>query len=93
MSKVTQSGLCGSVKTMRTEFAEWHVGKEEWQAPQHTTLHQFRADAQINERVSHNPNGSVSRSSRIRPIRIQSRVSALEYRTKTDHLLRLTVGR
>jgi YD repeat-containing protein len=62
MSKVTQSGLRGSVKTMRTEFAEWDVGKEEWQAPRHTTLHQFHAHGQINESVSHNPNGSVSRS-------------------------------
>jgi hypothetical protein len=62
MSKVTHSGLRGSVKTMRTEFAEWEVGKEQWQVPRHTTLHRFRADGQINEHVSHNPNGSVSRS-------------------------------
>ncbi len=97
MSKVTQSGLRGSVKTMRTEFAEWDVGKEEWQAPFYTTLNQFRADAQINERVSHNPNGSVSRSTYIydaadRLAEIQFRlddgpVSRTVYRY--DHLGRL----
>jgi len=62
MSKVAQLGLRGSVKTMRTEFAEWDLSNEDWQAPRHTTLYQFRADAQINEQVSHNPNGSISRS-------------------------------
>src|SRR2546425_13032149 len=62
MSALTQLKLRGPVHTLRTEFAEWDIGQEEWQAPRHSSIVQFRPDGEVIEREDQNPNGSVSRS-------------------------------
>jgi hypothetical protein len=53
----------GPVHTLRTEFAEWNLSLERWQAARHFTLVRFDPDGKITESESHNPDGSVSRSS------------------------------
>jgi YD repeat-containing protein len=63
MSDLAKWKLHGSVHTLRIEHAEWDLGKEEWQAPRHSTLVQFLPNCKISENESHNPDGSVLRSS------------------------------
>src|SRR5215472_13734118 len=54
--------LRGPVRMVRSEFAEWDIVQEGWQAPRRSTLVQFRDDGDITEIEDHNPNGSISRS-------------------------------
>jgi hypothetical protein len=54
--------LRGSVRTLRTELAEWDITKEQWHAPRRSSVAQLRPDGRVDEQEDHNPNGSVSRS-------------------------------
>src|SRR5438105_3856258 len=54
--------LRGAVRTLRTEFAEWDIAKEQWQSPRRSSVSQLRPDGRVDEQVDHNPNGSISRS-------------------------------
>jgi hypothetical protein len=53
----------GNVHTLRTEFAEWDLGLEQWRAPHSFTVVRFRPNGAISENEHHNPDGSISRSS------------------------------
>src|SRR5262249_10356337 len=52
----------GSVRTLHTEFAEWDITKEAWQAPRRSSLAHFRPEGKVSEQEDRNPNGSVSQS-------------------------------
>jgi hypothetical protein len=54
--------LFGPVHTLRAEFTEWDVGREQWQAPRHVSVVQFRHDGSVSQLEYHNPNGSISTS-------------------------------
>jgi YD repeat-containing protein len=62
MSVFQQWKLRGPVRTLRTEFAEWDITNEQWQAPRRFCLVQLRPDGRVVEQEDHNPNGSFSRS-------------------------------
>ena len=53
----------GSVHTLRTEFAEWNLSLEQWQATRHRNLVRFHPDGRISENEAYNPDGSIVRSS------------------------------
>jgi hypothetical protein len=63
VSDLAKWNIHGPVHTLRTEFAEWDLTLERWQAVQHFTLNQFHPDGKIGESEFHNPGGSISRSS------------------------------
>jgi YD repeat-containing protein len=51
------------VRTLRTEFAEWDIATEQWQAPRRFCQVQLRPDGRVVEQEDRNPtNGSISRS-------------------------------
>src|SRR5262245_46105913 len=52
----------GPVHTLRSEFAEWDITKEEWQPPRRFTLTRFLPGGPLRETESHNPDGSICRS-------------------------------
>ena len=58
----TEWKLRGPVRTLRTEFAEWDITKEQWQPPRRSSVAQLRPDGRVDEQEDHNPNGSISRS-------------------------------
>jgi hypothetical protein len=51
------------VRTLRTQFAEWDITKEQWQAPRRSSVAHLRPDGRVIDQEDHNPNGSISRSS------------------------------
>jgi len=53
----------GPVHTLRTEFAEWDLSLEQWQATRHRNLVRFHPDGRISESEAYNPDGSIARSS------------------------------
>ena len=53
------------MQTLQTEFAEWDLTKEEWQAPRHSTVAHFLPDGKIRKSEHHNPDGSISFTSYI----------------------------
>jgi len=65
VSSVAPWNLSGPVRTLRVEFAEWDVSKEQWKAPRHVNVVQFNTDGSIKEDVHHNQDGSVSISKNI----------------------------
>ena len=62
MSDLRKWNVHGSVHTLRTEFAEWDLSKQEWQAPRRVNLVRFLHDGRMSGSESHNPDGSVSAS-------------------------------
>ena len=54
--------LRGPVRTLRTEFAEWDITNEQWQAPRRSCLLQLHPDGRVVQQEDYNPNGSISRS-------------------------------
>jgi len=62
MSDISQWKIHGPVHTLRSEFAEWDLSREEWQAPRHVSLVRFLPNGTIGASESHNPDGSFSRS-------------------------------
>lgn len=52
----------GRVRQLRTEFAEWDIGRQRWQSPRRRTISQFRPDGQITVMEDHYPGGSISLS-------------------------------
>lgn len=62
MSDLPQWKIHGPVHTLRSEFAEWDLIREEWQAPRHVSLVRFLPNGRIVESEHHNPDGSISRS-------------------------------
>ena len=65
MTTVAQWNVRGPVQTLQTEFAEWDLTKEEWQAPRHSTVAHFLPDGKIRKSEHHNPDGSISFTSYI----------------------------
>jgi len=63
MSDLAQWNVQGPVHTLRSEHAEWDLSLEQWKAAQYFTLVRFHPSGRINESESHNPDGSISRSS------------------------------
>jgi hypothetical protein len=63
MTNAAQWNVRGHVQTLQTEFAEWDLTREEWQAPRHSNLAHFHRDGRISGTEHHNPDGSISRSS------------------------------
>jgi hypothetical protein len=63
MSDLATWNVHGPVHTLRTEHAEWDLSLERWQAARYFTLVRFHPDGRISESESHNPDGSISRSS------------------------------
>jgi len=63
MSDLTTWNVHGAVHTLRTEHAEWDLSLERWQAARSFTLVRFHPDGRISESESHNPDGSIARSS------------------------------
>ncbi len=57
--------LRGSVRTLRTELAEWDGTRGEWLPPRFVTILTFRTDGQVAEEESHNPDGSIVRTTRL----------------------------
>ncbi len=62
MSDLARWKVHGPVRTLRSEFAEWDLTTEAWQAPRSYSLTSFLADGRISESEAHNPDGSISRS-------------------------------
>lgn len=63
MSDLSKWSLRGSVRRLRTEFAEWDLAGEAWKAPWHFSLVRFHPNGRILESEHHNPDGSLSQSS------------------------------
>ncbi len=63
MSGLAAWNVHGPVHSLRTEFAEWDLGLEQWRAAQSFSVVRFRPDGAIGENEHHNPDGSISRSS------------------------------
>ena len=62
MSDLRKWKVRGPVRTLRTEFAEWDLQREEWQPARYFTLVTFHPDGRIAQSDHHNPDGSVARS-------------------------------
>jgi antitoxin component YwqK of YwqJK toxin-antitoxin module len=63
VSDLANWNLHGPVHTLRTEFAEWDLSLEQWQAARNSNFVRFRADGRISESEAYNPDGSIARSS------------------------------
>jgi hypothetical protein len=59
MSDLAKRNLHGPVHTLRSEFAEWDLTKEEWQPPRHFTVTSFLPDGSLNVIEGQNPDGST----------------------------------
>src|SRR5215470_15440708 len=62
MSDIAKWKLHGHVHTIRTEFAQWDVTKEEWQPSQSFSIARYLPDGRISETEHHNPDGPVYRT-------------------------------
>ena len=60
MSDLARWELRGSVRTFRTQFAEWNHETGDWWPLKNRFVATFRADGQLSELEHHNPDGSVS---------------------------------
>lgn len=63
MSDLASWKVHGPVHTLRTEFAEWDLSLEQWQAARNSNLVRFHPDGRISESEGYNPDGSIARSS------------------------------
>ena len=65
MSDLARWELRDSVRTLRTQFAEWNPEAGDWWALKNRFVATFRADGQLSEIAHHNPDGSVPREVRL----------------------------
>jgi hypothetical protein len=65
MSDLARWELRGSVRTLRTQFAEWNPEAGDWWPLRNRFVATFRADGQLSEIEHHNPDGSVPREVRV----------------------------
>ena len=65
MSDLARWELRGSVRTLRTHFAEWNPETGDWWPLKDRFVATFRADGQLSEIEHHNPDGSVPREIRL----------------------------
>jgi hypothetical protein len=63
MSDLANWNVHGPVHTLRTEFAEWDLSLEQWQAARNFNSVRFHPDGRINESEGYNPDQSIARSS------------------------------
>lgn len=63
MSDLANWKVHGHVHTLRTEFAEWDLSLEQWQAARNSNLVRFHPDGRISESEAYNPDQSIARSS------------------------------
>ncbi len=62
MSDLAKWKIHGPVKTLRSEFATWDIGRNDWQPGQHVSLASFRPDGKVSATEASNPDGSVAHS-------------------------------
>jgi YD repeat-containing protein len=62
MSDLANWKVLGPVHTLCTEFAEWDLSLEQWQAARHSNLVRFHPDGKIDESEAYNPDESIARS-------------------------------
>ena len=65
MSDLARWELRGSVRTLRTHFAEWNPETGDWLPLKSRFVATFRSDGQLSEIEHHNPDGSVPREFRL----------------------------
>jgi hypothetical protein len=62
MSDLAKWKLRGPVRTLRCEWADWDAAREAWTAPRRFTVTEFLADGKISGNDTHNPDGSIART-------------------------------
>ena len=63
MTALAEWNVHGSVRSIRTELAEWDLTLEQWRAAQYFTIVRFHPGGVVSESEHHNPDGTISRSS------------------------------
>jgi YD repeat-containing protein len=62
MSDLAGWNLHGPVESLRTEFAEWDLNRDDWQPPRSSSLAHFLPEGRMVSIEHHNPDGRISTS-------------------------------